>query len=126
MALRLGLLPLTGCLAAVAAAVVVGAAASLAVTSGSLGAGSVLLPRCTTAGLGVIQNLSGSNVISVTVSGLPVACGNGTLLVAVNDGTASSTGSTTVPTGGGSVTVTLATAVAVSTAETTDVIVVGP
>jgi hypothetical protein len=126
MGLRLGLLPLGGALAAVAAAVAVGAAASLAATSGSLGAGSVAMPRCTTAGLGVIQDLSGSNVISVTVSGLPVACGIGTLQVAVNNGAASSTGSTTVPTGGGSVTVTLAAAVAVSTAETTDVIVVGP
>lgn len=126
MALRLGLLSLTGGLAALAASVAVGAAASLAAGSGSLGAGSVAMPRCTTAGLGVIQNLSGSNVISVTVSGLSSACGNGSLQVAVNNGTASSTGSATVPTGGGSITVTLATAVAVSTAETTDVMVVGP
>lgn len=126
MGLRLGLLPLSGGLAAVATAVVIGAAASLAATSGSLGAGSVAMPRCTTTGLSVIQNLSGSNVISVTVSGLPVACGNGSLQVAVYNGTASSTGSTAVPTGGGTVTVTLAAAIAVSTAETSDVMVVGP
>jgi hypothetical protein len=112
--------------AAVVAALVIGAAASLSAASRTLGAASVNLPRCTTAGLGVVQNLSGSSVVSVTVSGLPSTCGTATLQVAVNDGAASSTGSAAVPVGGGSVTVILATAVAVSTAETTDLLVLGP
>ncbi len=131
MSRRMSLIAATGATVAIgavvgAALVVTGAAASLGLTSDSLGAASVSMPRCTTAGLGVTQNLSGSNVISVTVSNLPSSCGNATLPVAVNNGTASSSGSAAVPAAGGSVTVTLAAAVAVSTAETTDLVVLGP
>jgi hypothetical protein len=109
-----------------AAGVVLGAAASLAVTSSSLGASTAATPRCTAAGLSILQNLSGATVISVTVSGLPAACGTATLQVTVNNGAANASGSAAVPVGGGSVTVTLGSAPAVSTTEQTDLVLVGP
>jgi hypothetical protein len=101
-------------------------AASLAATSQSLGMASIGTPRCTAAGLGVIQNLSAATVISVTVSSLPSGCGNATLQVTVNNLITSSSGSATVPSGGGSVTVTLATAVAITAAEEIDLVLTGP
>ena len=103
-----------------------GAAASLAFTSSTLGAASTATPRCTAAGLSVLQNLSGTTVISVTVSGLPAGCGTATLQVTVNNGAANASGSAAVPAGGGSVTVTLGSAPAVSTTEQTDLVLVGP
>jgi hypothetical protein len=108
------------------AALAVGLAASLAVTSDALGAGTASTPRCTTAGLTVFQNLSVANVASVTVATLPAACATATLQVTVNNGITTGSGSTTVPAGGGSVTVTLAVAVAATAAETTDIVLVGP
>jgi hypothetical protein len=101
-------------------------AAALPTATGSLAADRVATPRCTNAGLLVIPNLSGANVASVTVSSLPSACGGATIQVAVNDGTTSSSGSGTVPGGGGSVTVTLGAAVPAATAEELDVVLTGP
>jgi len=100
--------------------------ASLAFGGGSLGMASTNTPRCTSAGLGLIQNLSGSNVISVTVNSLPSACGNATLQVTLNNLTTSSGGSATVPAAGGSVTVTLAAAVAMAATEEIDLVLTGP
>jgi hypothetical protein len=104
----------------------VGAAASLSLATNGLGAARQSVPRCTTGALTVVQTLSGSNVVSLTVSGLPAACGGATLQLALNNGTTSSSGSATVPAAGGSVTVTLAAAVAASTTEESDMVVVGP
>jgi len=104
----------------------IGAAASLSFATNGLGAVRKAVPRCTSSALSVTQNLSGSNVISVTVSGLPSTCGGATLQVALNNGSTSSSGSASVPSGGGSVTVTLAAAVAASTTEESDLVVVGP
>jgi hypothetical protein len=101
-------------------------AASISFGGGSLGMASTSTPRCTNAGLGLIQNLAGSNVISVTVNNLPSACGNATLQVTLNNLTASSGGSASVPAAGGSVTVTLAAAVAMSTTEEIDLVLTGP
>jgi len=101
-------------------------AASLSFAPGSLGADGETVPRCTAAGLGVIQNVSGTTVISVTVSSLPSACGGATLQVAVNNQVTSSSGSTTVPAGGGSATVSLAVAVAITAAEQIDLVLTGP
>jgi hypothetical protein len=106
--------------------VVIGAAASLGLSSGSLGAAAVPAPRCTTAALSVLQTLSASNVASVTVGGIPSSCGGATLQVTVNNGTANASGSAAVPAGGGSVTVTLGSTPAVSTYEQTDLVLVGP
>jgi hypothetical protein len=113
-------------LAFVLSGTVIGAAASLNLSPGTLGAGQLATPRCTTANLGVLHILSGSNVASVTVSGLPAACGGGTLQATVNNGTTNSSGSAVVPAAGGSVTITLAAAVPVSQAAQTDIVVVGP
>jgi hypothetical protein len=104
----------------------VGAAASLALTSTTLGAATATTPRCTNAGLSVVQNLSVSTVISVTVGGLPAACGGATLQVTVNNGTVNAAGSAAVPAGGGTVTVTLGSAPAVAAAEQTDLVLIGP
>ena len=104
----------------------VGSAASLSFASSSIGAARQPVPRCTSAGLSVLLNLSASNVVSVTVSGLPASCGGATIQVALNNGSASSIGSGTVPAAGGSVTVTLASAVAASTNEQTDIVITGP
>jgi len=101
-------------------------AASLTFDGRSLGVDTETVPRCTATGLGVIQNVSGSNVVSVTVSGVPSACGSATLQVTVNNLVTSSGGTAAVPAGGGSVTVTLVTAVAITAAEQVDLVLTGP
>jgi hypothetical protein len=117
---------LLGLLLLSAAGAGVGAAASLTLSSATLGAAKVATPRCTVAGLTVFQNLSAGTVVSDTVGGLPAACGTATLQVTVNNGTVNAAGSAAVPAGGGSVTVTLASAPAVSMAEQTDLVLIGP
>ena len=108
------------------AAAVIGSAASVAISSGSLGAATIAVPRCTAAGLGVLNNLTAATVSSVAVSGIPANCGGATLQVTVNNGLTNSSGSAAIPAGGGMVTVTLALAVAVTGAEQTDAVIVGP
>ena len=103
-----------------------GMAASLTFSTGSVAGARAATPRCTNASLVVIPNLSGANVVSATVSGLPSACGNATIQVAVNNGSASGSGSGTVPAGGGSVSVTLGSAVASTAAAEIDLILTGP
>jgi hypothetical protein len=105
---------------------VLGAAASLSFASGTLGAATAATPRCTTAGLTVRQNLSAGTVISVIVGALPAACGGATLQVTVNNGVTNTSGSAVVPAGGGSVTVALGSAPAVTVSEETDLVLVGP
>ena len=73
-----------------------------------------------------MQNLTGSNVSSVTIGGIAATCATGTLSVTVNNGTANSSGTAVVPAGGGSMTVTLAAAVAFRQANEVDVAIVGP
>lgn len=105
---------------------VIGFAASLNVTSQTFGSARAAMPRCASGALTVLQNLSGANVASVTVSNIPAGCGTGTLYVTVNNGTSQGSGSAAVPAGGGSLTVTLGAAVPLTTAEQTDLVVVGP
>jgi hypothetical protein len=109
-----------------AAGAVIGVAASISFTTGTLGAATVAIPRCTTAGLSVLQNLSAGTVISVTVGAIPAACGGATLQVTVNNGVTNASGSAAVPGGGGSVTVTLGSAPLVTATEQTDLVLVGP
>jgi hypothetical protein len=104
----------------------IGAATSLTLTTASVGAASAATPRCTTAGLTVIQNLSGTTVVSVTVGNLPAACGGAVLQATVNNGTTVGSGSATVAAGGGSLTISLGVAPAVTVSELTDLIVTGP
>jgi hypothetical protein len=108
------------------AGIAVAFAAALTFDGRSLGMDTEIVPRCASAGLGVLQNVSGTTVVSVTVSGLPSACGSATLQVTVNNLVTSSSGSATVPGGGGSVTVTLGTAVAITAAEQVDLLLTGP
>ena len=109
-----------------AASTVVGAAASVTLASDRLGAARVATPRCTTAGLTVFQNLAAGTVVSVTVGGLPAACGGATLQVTVNNGVADASGSAFVPAAGGTTTVSLGSAPAVTAAEQTDLLLIGP
>lgn len=112
--------------AAVALPVVVGHASSLALGARSLGAASTAVAQCDTDGFTVVQNLTGANVVSVTVGQIAAACAAGTLRVTLNNGTANSSGSATVPGGGGSMTVPLGSAVAADDAGQVDVAISGP
>jgi hypothetical protein len=107
------------------AAVVAGYAAAIDLQS-SLGSGSASVERCTSAALGVHGDLTGNDVASVTVSSVPASCGNATIQVAVDNGTAHASGSSTVPAGGGSVTVSLGTPVTMGTNVEIDVLLLGP
>jgi len=109
-----------------AAGAVLGAATSVSLSSDALGAARVAVPRCTAAGLTVFQNLSVGAVVSVTVGGLPAACGGALLQLTVNNGVTSGSGSIAVPAGGGPVTVVLGSAPLVTAAEQTDLVVIGP
>jgi len=106
--------------------VLIGAAASLGLSSTTLGAATTSTPRCTAAGLSVIQSLSAGTVVSVTVGNLPAGCGGATLQVTVNNGIANGSGSAAVAAGGGSLTVTLGSAPAVRVADEIDIVLVGP
>lgn len=117
---------LTAVLLLMGAGAVVGAAASLTLSSASLGAAALSVPRCSTVGLTVFQDLSAGTIVSVTVGGIPATCGGALLQVGVHNGVTSGSGSATVPAGGGSLIVTLAMAVAVTTIEQTDLLLVGP
>lgn len=110
----------------VAGGLVVGLAASIVLSSTSLGAARTATPRCTNAGLSVLQNLSSGTVVSVTVGGLPAACAGATLQVTVNNGTTNASGSATVPAGGGSATATLGAAPALKVADQVDLVLTGP
>lgn len=101
-------------------------AAALGSATSTLGDGAVATPRCTTNGLAVTQNLSGTSIASVTVSSVPASCGTGTLYATVNNGVTSSSGSAAIPAAGGTVTVTLAAAVPATTDDEADVVVTGP
>jgi hypothetical protein len=87
-------------------------AATLGSTSRTLGAGGAAVTRCEPDGIATRPNLSGTTVVSVTVSGIASACED-LIVWATVTGATSSSGSVTVPVGGGSATVTLAAAVAV-------------
>jgi len=113
-------------LAALAFPVGVAAAASLGWSAGSLGSAYAVTPRCTSGALGVTPNLSAGLITSVTVGPLPPSCGGASLQVTVGDGSVLSSGSAAVPGAGGSVTVLLAAAVAVTGAQQTDLVLVGP
>jgi hypothetical protein len=103
-----------------------GWAAGLAVSTGSLGAASVAVPRCTTTALTVLPVLSGSTVSSVSVSGLPASCGGATVRATVDTGTARGSGSSTVPAGGGSLSVSITSGPALVAATAIELVVEGP
>ena len=104
----------------------IGHATSIGAGSATLGAGKSAVTGCDTDGITVTQVLTGNNVTAVTVAAVASACGNGPISVTVNNGTANSTGTATVPAGGGSMTVTLASAVAMKYSDEIDVAITGP
>ena len=106
--------------------VFVGHASGMTDSSRSLSTGGAAVSRCDTDGVTVGQNLSGTNVVSVSVGGISASCAGGVLSLTVNNGTANAGGSATVPVGGGSVTITLASAVAVKDVASNDLTITGP
>ena len=104
----------------------IGAAASLALSAGSLGFATASVPRCTNAGLTVTPILTVSTVSSVTVSALPAACGGATLAVTVDDGTTTGSGSVVIPSGGGSVSVPITGTAALLASVRIDLVILGP
>lgn len=108
------------------AGIVVGVAASLAFTTGSLGAAAAMTPRCTTGPLSVLPVLSGSTVTSVTIATVPSTCGGATLRATVSNGVTAGSGSATVAAGGGSVTVPIVGGPALGVGIETDLILEGP
>ena len=105
---------------------IIGHATSIGAASTTLGAGKAGVTRCDTDGITVTEVLTGNNVTVVAVAGIASACGTGSLSATINNGTTSSTGVATVPAGGGSMTVTLASAVAMKDSDEIDVAITGP
>src|SRR2546423_6914843 len=99
--LRTGLGAFATTVAVAVVSLTVGNAASLSTGSKSLGSQGVAVPRCDADGYTIVQNLTASNVVSVTVSGIASACATATMAATVNNGLTNSSGSTAVPAGGG-------------------------
>jgi hypothetical protein len=100
-------------------------AANLSSGSQTVAGGNAAVAACDTDGVTVTRTLSGTNVASVTVSNIASACGNGALSLTVSNGSTNVSGSATVPVGGGSVLVTLASPILVTNAMTADLTIVG-
>jgi hypothetical protein len=111
---------------AAASFAVMGHAAGIGASSQSLGASSVSVGACDSDGVSLTPNLSGGNIVSVTVAGIASACEAGSLSLTFDNGAANSGGTGTVPAGGGSLTITLGTAVALDDAGEADVTIAGP
>jgi hypothetical protein len=111
---------------AIVLSAIIGHAGSIGAASTTLGAGRAAVTACDTDGITVTQVLTGINVTAIGVGGVASACGTGTISVTVNNGTANSTGTAIVPAGGGSITVTLASTVAMKDSDEIDVAITGP
>lgn len=109
-----------------AAAASLGAAASLAFSSGGLGFASVATPRCTTAAMTVTPVLTVATISSVTVGAIPSTCGGASLNVTADNGTSTASGSATVPGAGGTVSVALTGTASLITSVRVDLVIVGP
>lgn len=109
------------------AALASASAAKLTVSDGAIAAGKGALATCDANGVTVAQNVSGTDVASVDVAGIDATCAGGTVKVTVRNGTdAAQEGTGTIPAGGGSVTVTLASAVPLKEAHFIGVFLQGP
>jgi hypothetical protein len=105
-------------------------AATMAVTGGPLGAGTGTPAVCASAP-SVVQNLgtltNANNVVSVDVSGIAAACGGGTARVTVNNnGDPVQEATQAIPGGGGTVTLTLPTPLALNQSHFLSVTLQGP
>ena len=103
-------------------------AATVSSSTANLAAVQVAVPRCSTPGMQVIETVSNSATITaVTVNGIDPVCAGGVLDLTVNSGGGTTTGgSATVPSGGGSLTITLGTPPALVAGSEVDLVVVGP
>jgi hypothetical protein len=109
----------------------IASAGALTLTDGTLTAGKATPPTCASGAQTVTQNLgtggNATNVVSVDVSGIASACGGGTLKVSIFNGTdAVQEATKIVPAGGGTVTVTLGTAVPLKESHFASVSLQGP
>ena len=105
-------------------------AASVSVTTGSLAAAQIAVPRCSAAGVAVFEVVSGGGagvVSSVVLNNLPSACGGGTVNLTVNSGGGSTVSTTgTVPVGGGLLVLTLTPTPTLVVGNQVDLVVTGP
>jgi hypothetical protein len=105
-------------------------AASMSTTTASLAAARIAVPRCSTAGIQVLETVTGggSGVVSpVVLNNIDAACAGGTLDLTLNSGGGSTvSASGTVPAGGGSMTLTLSPAPTLVVGGEVDIVVVGP
>jgi hypothetical protein len=105
----------------------VGHASSLSISgSKSLGSNKATVAKCDTDGFTVVYTISGANFSGVTIGQIASACAGATLSATVNNGTTNSTGTGTVPGGGGSVAVTFAAPVPAKDSTQLDISVNGP
>jgi hypothetical protein len=110
----------------VAGSALIGSAASLALSSGKLGAAEAATARCTSSGVTVAETITGTSVSSVTMSGIPATCAGASLSVTLNNGAAHSTKTGTVPAGGGSMTLTVTPTVPLTQVAEADIVMTGP
>ncbi len=97
-----------------------GLAASMTDTSKTEGAGNSAISKCDADGFTTLLNSTSGNVTTISVSGIASACGGSTLNARVANGVTSQSGSVAIPAGGGSVTVTLGTSIALTDSMSTD------
>src|ERR1700704_1522596 len=109
-----------------AAAIIWGAAESLSFSSQQAGATSVPVPKCSTAGMTTFESVIGTNIVGVSVSNVDAACAGGTLSLTVNNGTSTGSASGVVPGGGGSMSLTLGSAVPFVYNASVDLVLAGP
>jgi len=113
-------------IAALAATLQPGLAAGLNVGSRRAAAGQATISRCDSDGVLTVPNVTGSNVVTVSVSGISAACAGGAATLRLSNGATSSTATGTVPGGGGTMAMTLATPVALTAVVTIDFEIRGP
>jgi hypothetical protein len=120
---RLGVLAVT----AVLVVSTTGLASSLASSSKTLGNGSAPVTSCDTDGVKVVLNLNATPAVSgATVSGVAATCVGATLSLDVNNGLTNSAGTAVVPSGGGTMTITLTTPLAPKDSMQSDLTLAGP
>ncbi|HEY6628302.1 MAG TPA: hypothetical protein VI193_04930 [Acidimicrobiia bacterium] len=123
--MRRWLIGMVAAFVTIVATIAPGLAANLPSSSQSLAGANVAVASCDTDGVTVVRTLSGANVVSVTISNIASACGNGALSMTLSNGSTSVSATAVVPAGGGSVVVTPATPIAATNAMTTHLTIVG-
>jgi hypothetical protein len=104
-------------------------AASVSSTTDTLTANRIAVPRCSTAGIQIFEAVSGSPTVvnTVYVNNVDAACAGGTLSLTLNSGGGTTvSASTTVPAGGGLMTITLSPAPTLVVGNEVDFVVTGP